>query len=173
MRLFHVSEQPGITLFEPRKSPSCFPAIKGDVVFAIADKLLHNYLLPRDCPRVTWYAGAQTTNSDKDRFIGASAADYIIVVESGWYRLIQEAILYCYEFPVESFSMLDECAGYYISYEAVSPLYVTPVTDIVTELLSRKVELRFTPSLIRLADEVSKSSLNFSLIRMRNAVGRR
>jgi hypothetical protein len=65
--------------------------------------------------------------------------------------------------------MIDECAGYYISYKSAAPLSVTLVDDIMAELLSRNVEVRFTPSLIQLADDISRSSLNFSNIRMRNA----
>lgn len=30
-------------------------------------------------PRVTWYGNARTTNVDKERFMGTSAADYAIV----------------------------------------------------------------------------------------------
>jgi hypothetical protein len=77
--------------------------------------------------------------------------------------------LYCYEFRAEDFTLLDACAGYYISYKPTSPIAITPITDIFGELLSRNIELRFTPSLIELADEVGKSTLNFSIIRMRNA----
>ena len=168
-RLFHISEEPDIQVFEPRPSPSHFDGINGDVVFAITGDLLHNYLLPRDCPRVTFYAGAQTTNADKDRFIGNSAANYIIVVESGWYQRIKETTLYCYEFPEENFTLVDECAGYYISYQPVVPISMKSIIDIMAELLSRNIELCFTPSLISLADAVSKSTLDFSLIRMRNA----
>ena len=169
--LFHISEEPGISIFQPRPSPSHFDNINGDVVFAISGRLLHNYLLPRDCPRVTCYATEQTTEADKERFIGNSSARHVVIVESGWYRRIKETTLYNYEFPQESFTPIDECAGYYISYKPVIPLSVTPVNDIMAELFSRNIELRFTPSLIKLADAVSKSSLNFSIIRMRNAVG--
>ena len=168
-RLFHVSEEAGILIFEPRPSPSFFKAITGDVVFAIDGKLLHNYLLPRDCPRVTYHAAPATTVADKEKFIGSSSADHIIPVESGWYQRIKETTLYCYEFLADDFIIIDECAGYYVSYQPVIPLSVTPVTDIIAELLSRNIELRLTPSLIRLADAVSTSSLHFSNIRMRNA----
>jgi hypothetical protein len=65
--------------------------------------------------------------------------------------------------------LLDECAGYYITYEAIEPIAVTAIPDVIAELLKRDVELRFTPNLNKLADAVAKSSLNFSLIRMRNA----
>jgi len=168
-RLFHISEDPDIRVFEPHPSPSFFEGIKGDVVFAISSGLLVNYLLPRDCPRVTYYASAETSDADKEKFIGFSKAAHIIVVESGWYQQIKETTLYCYEFAVDNFNLIDECAGYYVSYEQVIPLSVTPVSDIITELLNHNAELRFTPSLSKLADAVLKSSLNFSLIRMRNA----
>jgi len=167
--LFHISEEAGIQIFEPRPSPSFFKAITGNVVFAIDGKLLHNYLLPRDCPRVTYYATPATTEADKERFIGGSNATHIVAIESGWYQRLKETTLYSYEFPADGFIIVDECAGYYVSYQPVVPLSLTPVTDIIAELLSRNIELRFTPSLIRLADAVGKSTLNFSNIRMRNA----
>jgi hypothetical protein len=170
-RLFHISEEPGIKIFEPRPSPSFFAEIKGDVVFAIEESLLHNYLLPRDCPRVTWYRAENTTPEDEAKFFGESAADFVVIVESGWYWRIKETKLYRYELPAEHFTLLDECAGYYISYRPVITVAVEPVGDIITELLSRNVELRFTPSLIKIAETVKQSSLNYSIIRMRNGVG--
>ena len=168
-RLFHVSEQPGITVFEPRPSSSFFAEITGDVVFAIADSLLHNYLLPRDCPRVTYYQTDKTTPAHKEKFFGQSKADFVIIVESGWYERIKNATLYCYELPNEGFMLLDECAGYYMCYQPAIPAETRTIADIMAELLKRNVELRFTPSLIEIADAVSKSTLNFSIIRMRNA----
>jgi len=170
-RLFHVSEEPGIKLFNPRPSPSAFAGVNDDVVFAVEDRLLHNYLLPRDCPRVTYYATAETIAADKEKFKGYTSATYVIIVESGWYRRIRETILYCYEFPADNFAVVDACAGYYVSYQPVVPLTITPVNDVIGELLKRDVELRFTPSLVQYADAVSRSTLNFSLIRMRNVKG--
>jgi hypothetical protein len=170
-RLFHISEEPGIGLFEPRPSPSFFAEISGDVVFAIEDRLLHNYLLPRDCSRVTYYPADKTSAADKERFFGESTADFVVIAESGWYERIKNTTLYCYELPGDNFALLDECAGYYISYKPAIPTGVRAITDVMAELLSRKVELRFTPSLVKIADAVSKSTLNFSIIRMRNAIG--
>jgi hypothetical protein len=167
--LFHVSEEPGITIFEPRPSPSFFTAIKGDVVFAIGERLLQNYLLPRDCPRVTYYATEKTILADKEKFFGGSNADFVVVVESGWYERIKNSVLYCYEFPADSFELLDECAGYYISYNPVSPVSTEVIEDVMGKLLQPNVELRFIPSLLKIADAVASSTMNFSLIRMRNA----
>lgn len=169
--IFHVSEEAGIKLFVPRPSPSYFAAITGDVVFAISGKLLHNYLLPRNCPRVTFYAGDDTSQADRDRFLGTSAATYIIIVESGWYKQICDTVLTCYEFAPDNFTLLDACAGYHISYEPEKPVAEQRVANIIEELLKRDVELKFTPSLIDVAAGLSKSTLNFSLIRMRNAKG--
>ena len=168
-KLFHISEEPGIRIFEPRPSPSSFDSINDDVVFAISGRLLHNYLLPRDCPRVTYYIGKQTNDEDKKKFFSESTAEYIITVPSDWYNTIKKTTLYCYEFAIDNFTLLDECAGYYISYEKEKPIAITVIPDTIAELLARRVELRFTSSLIPIADAVSASSLNFSLIRMRNA----
>ncbi|TWJ04691.1 hypothetical protein JN11_00412 [Mucilaginibacter frigoritolerans] len=167
--LFHISEEPGIKIFEPRPSPSKFDSITSDVVFAISEKLMHNYLLPRDCPRVTYYASAQTTKADRDNYFKHSSAYFVVVAESGWYERIINTTLYCYAFLPDPFILLDECAGYYISHKPVEPIKVKVVNDLIGELLQRNIELRFTPDLTALADAVSKSTLGFSLIRMRNA----
>lgn len=167
-KLYHISDQPRIGTFEPRPAHFYSGIIRRNVVFAITDTLLHNYLLPRDCPRITYYAGRGTSSDDKTRFFGFSAAKYIITVESGWLHEIQRAILYSYEFPMETFSLFDRNAGYYISYKPVTPLLVRPIYNVMEELLKRNVELRFTPELNSLAGAVASSTLHFSLIRMQN-----
>jgi hypothetical protein len=168
--LFHISEENGIERFDPRPSPSFFEAITGPVVFAISGGLLHNYLLPRDCPRVTYYAGAATTPEDRQKFLGGSRATHVIAIETGWYRRLKATVLYCYEFAADNFSCLDEVAGYYISYTPEIPVAMRRIDDIVGELLQRDVELRILPELWTLGNAVKESSLSFSLIRMRNAV---
>jgi hypothetical protein len=57
--LFHVSEQADIDVFERRWSESAGQRL----VWAIDEDHLRNYLLPRECPRVTFYAGAQTASA--------------------------------------------------------------------------------------------------------------
>jgi hypothetical protein len=168
-RLFHISEESNIEVFAPRPSPSHFDSITGDCVYAISGSLLHNYLLPRDCPRITYYLSEKTTEADKEKFFGKSTAENIIIVESRWYQTIANTTLYCYEFSPQNFALLDECAGYYVSYQTETPIQTSVINNVVAELLSRNIELRFTPCLIELADDVVKSSLNFSIIRMRNA----
>jgi hypothetical protein len=168
-RLFHISEESNIRAFNPRPSPTHFDNLTGDVVFAITDMLLHNYILPRDCPRVTYYKKQDTSQHDKDKFFGSSTANFVISVENEWYRKIRETTLYCYELPSDSFIELDQSAGYYISYNSVIPVAMRQIDDLLEELLLRKIEVRFLPTLRKLAEDVSKSTLEFSLIRMRNA----
>ncbi len=144
-------------------------ALSRDVVFSINGRLLHNYILPRNCPRVTFYRGPTTTKEDQAKFFGDSTADFIIAVESSWILPIQRTVLYCYEFSPDTFELFDECAGYYISYEKVIPVSAKPIYNIMEELLKRNVEVRFMPSIVELAESVKNSSLSYSLIRMQYA----
>ena len=168
-KMFHVSENPSIAVFVPRPSPSVIPGLEGEVVFAITEDLLHNYLLPRDCPRVTFYCNGQTTEEDKERFFGGTTAGHVVAIETRWFERVENTVLYCYVFAGEDFEILDECAGYYISRRTVEPVEVRKIERIFDELLKRNIELRVMPSLWKLADQVKDSSLGFSIIRMRNA----
>jgi Family of unknown function (DUF6886) len=164
--LFHVSEQSGIERFEPRSSPYA----DGPVVWAISADRLPNYLLPRECPRVTYYAGPETTATDVERFLGSSPA--VIAVESTWLERLRSCRLYCYHLPPHTFECLDECAGYFVSPRPVVPTSVQVFGDLLAALLGRGVELRVLPNLWSLRDAVASSTLRFSLIRMRNALPR-
>ena len=164
--LFHVSEESGIERFEPRPSPYT----DEPVVWAIDTDRLRNYLLPRECPRVTYYAGCETTAADVERFLGASPA--VIAIESAWWERLRSCRLYCYHLPPQSFACMDECAGYFVSRRPVMPAQVEVVDDLLAALLGRGIELRFVPNLWPLRDAVVSSTLRYSLIRMRNALPR-
>ena len=162
-RLFHLSEEPSIKVFEPR--PSKYVA--DPVVWAIDDARLRNYLMPRDCPRVTYYAGSGTSSADIAQFLGSSSA--VVAVESAWFDRLRSCRLYCYHLPTETFECLDDCAGYFVSRASVEPTGVTIIDDVIGELLRSGVELRFVPNLWSLRDAVASSTLQFSFIRMHNA----
>jgi len=164
--LFHISEESGIGRFEPRASQYTTEL----VVWAVDAAHLRNYLLPRECPRVTYYAGNQTASTDVERFLGSSPA--VVAVESGWLERLRLCRLYCYHLPPETFECFDECAGYFVSREPVVPAGVEVFDDPIGEMLRRGVELRFMATLWSLRDAVVASSLQFSLIRMRNALPR-
>jgi hypothetical protein len=161
--LFHVSEEAGITRFEPR--PSEFS--KTPVVWGIDDEHLRNYLVPRDCPRVTYYAGPSTTRADIERFLGSRTA--VVAIERGWLERVRSCLLYCYHLPPDTFTCLDSSAGYFVSSFAVEPRRVSVIDDAESQLLQRGVDLRVLPSLGPLRDAIVASSLEFSMIRMRNA----
>jgi hypothetical protein len=161
--LFHMSEEPDIARFEPRASEYA----TGLVVWAIDERRLCNYLVPRECPRVTYYAAADTTATDVDRFLGSSPA--VVAIESGWLERVRSTWLYCYHMPPETFECLDACAAYFVSRVPVVPSRIEVFQDPLGELLVRGVELRVIPNLWSLRDAVVASSLQFSLIRMRNA----
>jgi len=161
--LFHVSEEAQIDRFDPRPSA----LVDSPVVWAIDEDHLRNYLMPRECPRVTFYAGPQTTPVDRERFLGSAAA--VVAIESEWIERVARTTLYCYHLPATTFECLDSIAGYFVSREPVSPAGVEVVGNARAELERRGVDLRVVDDLWPLHDAVAASSLMFSMIRMRNA----
>jgi Family of unknown function (DUF6886) len=164
--LYHISEESDIVRFVPRPSEYA----NGLVVGAIEERRLCNYLLPRECPRVTYYAGPATGAADVDRFLGSSPA--VVAIESGWLDRVRLARLYGYHMPPETFECLDACAGYFVSPVPVIPSRVEVFDHVLGELVRRGVELRVLPTLWPLRDAVVASSLQFSLVCMRNAIPR-
>ena len=164
--MLFISEELGIERFEPR--PSKYT--DEPVVWAIDAERLRNYLLPRECPRVTYYACPTSDPEEVERFPGKSKA--VVAIESGWFGRVRACRLCCYHFPADTFECLDECAGYFVSRVPVTAIRVDIYDDLITELLGRGVELRFLPSLWSLHDAVAASSLQFSMIRMQRALPR-
>jgi len=163
MNVFHVSEEPDIEVFEPRKAATN----DEQVVWAIDEDHLRNYLVPRDCPRVTYSAGPGTTVADRERFLGSSAA--VLAIETAWFERMRSCRLHCYHLPGDTFELADECAGYLVSRVPVKPLRVHVIDNPVQAVLERGVELRVQPSLWALRGAVIESTLAFSIIRWRNA----
>jgi len=162
VKLYHVSEEPGIRVFEPRQISS-----GESLVWAIDEERLRNYLVPRECPRVTFYAGPSTTAADRERFLGSSVA--AVAIESAWFERMRSCRLFCYDLPSETFECSDKTAGYFVSRAAVKPTRVEVIQDPVLAILQRGVELRVLPDLRSLRDAVIASTLEFSIVRWRNA----
>jgi len=161
--VFHVSEVPDIGVFEPRRvAPS-----DESLVWAIDGEHLRNYLVPRECPRVTFYAGPCTTVADRARFLGLSPA--VVAIETAWVERMRSCRLFCYHLPGDAFECIDETAGYYVSRVAVAPAHVDVIEDPVSALQQRGAELRVLPTLAPLREAVIESTLEFSIIRWRNA----
>lgn len=168
--LYHFSEEPDILSFVPRPAPS-YPHLK-PCVFAIDRERQAHYFFPRDCPRIIYWPASWTTEEDKRAFFSDTAAKKIIAVETDWLDRIRNTTLFRYTFPAEGFELMEEAktAGYYISYEEIKPLYIEPLDDLLGLLAKESdIELRFTPNLHPLRERVLASSLDFSIIRFRNA----
>jgi GrpB-like predicted nucleotidyltransferase (UPF0157 family) len=166
MPLFHVSEGSNLEVFYPRPDPN---GKLGDVVWAIDEEHLPNYLLPRDCPRVTFAAGPRTNGDDRVRFLSCAAARRVIAIESAWLAPAAGQSLCLYRMPPAGFERIDDCAGYYVARDPVRPESVETIPSALDALLRRDVELRVLGNLWPLRDLVVQSTLEYSIIRMRNA----
>jgi hypothetical protein len=112
--LFHASEDPNLGTFLPRPTPPGGPPLTEPSVWAIDEEHLVNYLLPRDCPRVTFAPSALTSETDHARFFPA-AVSRIVAIEADWLVRAIATALYVYSMPPETFELLDAGAGYWIS----------------------------------------------------------
>jgi hypothetical protein len=169
-RLFHFSEDPNITRFEPHVAPTARST--EPVVWAVDPAKSYLYLFPRDCPRVTFFASNETSKKDRQRFLGHTTATRVVAIESAWLQRLRATSLYRYELDGDGFEIKDETAGYWVSLTAVEPTGVQPVGDLLAALGAEDVELRIMPSLWPLYEAVIASTLGFSIIRWRNAAPR-
>ncbi len=165
MRLFHASEEKEIEVFEPRV-PKCRQYGTEPIVWAVEESRLPNFLTPRNCPRVAYYKGENTTEEDIARFFSTPTSSYVLVMEGLWYKTIRKTAVYTYEFDPADFTLSDVRAGYYVSGKAQHPIGVTKYSDLLGELVGRGVEVRFVDDLWAVAEQVKASTLDWSLIRM-------
>ena len=167
MRLFHVSEESDIAEFVPRiPYRNDMDKSKG-LVWSLTEPSLPNWLTPRDCPRVGYRATDETTQDDISKFF-SSTSRHAVAIEHGWYKRMTMTTIYLYEFDVSNF-YFDETAGFYVSDKTEKPIAVVKYDDLFEEQFRRNVELRILNNLWELGEAVKKSSLAWSLCRMRNA----
>ena len=172
MHLFHVSEDPNITRFEPREPTNTDAGVTGPAVWAVHPDRLRNYLLPRECPRVTFYAADDSDPDDVRRLIGPTLAKAVVAIEAAWLERARNSTLYLYVLPSAGFECIDRNAGYWINRASVTPECIQRIDDCLQAILDRGVELRIVQSLWPLFDAVVKSTLHYSCIRMRSAAAK-
>jgi len=161
-RLFHVSDRTGIAYFEP------LPDRRGEArVWAIAESHLVNYLLPRDCPRVTYHRRPDSSDADVQQYLEGS--DHVVAIEEAWFERARDSRLTLYEMPEHQFRSHDPIAGYYTSCEPVTPVAERTISQPLQLISIRGSELRVLPCLWQLREEIASSTLGFSIIRFRNA----
>jgi hypothetical protein len=163
--LFHVSDRGDIEHFEPRVLNGGPP-----LVWAIDAVHLCNYLLPRDCPRVTFGVGSNGTPGDIAQLLGPHQR--VVAIEAGWEQRVREATVFVYDMPPAPFVLADANAGYWTSPTPVTPLSRRPLTALPQRIAEHGATLVVLPSLWPLHDAAAASSLEYSMIRMRNATPR-
>jgi hypothetical protein len=160
-----VSENPTLERFEPHVSATA--AEQEPLVWAIDTRHLPLYWFPRDCPRGTFWADSSTSRDDAERLL--RGASRVHVVEEGWLERLRTAELFAYRMPETTFER-HEVGGYWISREPVEPVERQALGDLVERHAEAEIELRALPSLWPTWDEVVASTLEFSGIRLRNAL---
>ncbi|MFN8512976.1 MAG: hypothetical protein U0232_11160 [Thermomicrobiales bacterium] len=179
MMFYHYSDDPGIEVFHPRpippQSPGAPPASAdyagANLVWAIDEDHAPLYWFPRDCPRVAYWPLPTSTDEDIARFLGHTTARWVIAIEGGWWERVRSAKLYEYRLPGDTFrpQWSGGGPGYHVSREAVTPLSVELVGDLLARQVAANIELRITPSLWPLHRALIPATLHFSMVRMRNA----
>ena len=168
MYFYHLSEEPNITQFAPRVPDREDMDKSKPLVWAIDEISLPNYLVPRDCPRVTYRTNENTSQEDIARFFSGQSR-HCVAIEHDWFGRMANTTLYLYAFDPTGFYLQDGCAGYYVSEQTQTPVAVTKIDDLFQELFKRDVELRMLSNLWELSDAVIQSTLRYSNCRMRNA----
>lgn len=165
--LFHVSDAAPLAVMRPRPSP---PGTRHEgrlLVWAVDEEHLVNYLLPRQCPRVTWAARGCASP------LLSSPARRVVAIEHGWIPRLLGAGLSVHRLDPAGFTVLDAGAGYWVSERDAAVTDVRRVDDCFAAVAGTGAELRATPDLWPYVDAVREGTTEFSAMRMRHAVPRR
>ena len=163
--LWHFSEDPAIEVFHPKRNE--LHALSDPLVWAVDTHYQWLYWFPRDCPRACWEASEDTTDSDVARWLEGDRERRVAVIETGWLGRMRSATLYAYRLPQATFEPWDK---FFVSRETVVPLEQVELGDLLARHADARNELRIAPSPYPLWDNVIETTLDFSGIRLRNAV---
>ncbi len=167
--LWHVSDDSSITRFEPRaneRHDSPEP-----LVWAIDTAHVPAYWFPRACPRGTFWAVDSTSDDDVERFLTGDRGRRVHAIQADWLESMRAARLYAYRLPPEPFERYSRAAGYWVARDAVEPIAVEELCDLLARHAEAGIELRVVPRLLPLWERVIASSLEFSGIRLSNLDG--
>ena len=172
-QVLHFSENPSITVFRPHLAVT---ASESDpYVWAVDAEQAPSYWFPRDCPRAMAWLGAETSAEDRDRILGPGGGRRVHAVEYGWLERMRTVRLYAYRLPAAPFRPIGEPWPYaMVADSPVRPLSAPePVGDLFAVHAAAGIQLRVLPTLWAFFDAVTRSTLRFSGIRLRNAEPRR
>jgi hypothetical protein len=165
--VLHFSEDPSITSFSPHAALTAVEAQK--YVWAVDYERAPSYWFPRACPRILTWATPETTDADRELFLGTSQR--VHAIEYSWLSRMQSTVLYAYRFAASDFAPL----GAPEPYAMVATVTVRPLgpPETIGSLLAAheaaRIELRVLPTLWPYWHQVTNSTIGYSGIRLRNA----
>ena len=165
--LWHVSENPSIVVFHPQQNE--LHELDEPLVWAVDSRYQWLYWFPRDCPRACWEANEATTEADVERWLEGDPERRVAVIEAGWLERMRSANVYAYRLPPDTFEPWDK---FFVSRATVVPLELVELGDLLARHAEAGNELRIAPTVYPLWDEVIETTLDFSGIRLRNAMRR-
>jgi hypothetical protein len=157
--LWHFSEDASLGRFLPRDGK----------VWAIDEPHSWLYWFPRDCPRACFWAVEATTDDDVERWLDGDRDRRVAAIETSWLERLRSVGLYAYLMPPEPFDVIED-GRFYIASTPVDAIERVELGDLLARHAEAGNELRITPSLYPLWDRVIETTLDFSGIRLRNAV---
>ena len=160
-----MSEDPTLDVFVPHHTE--LHANGEPLVYAVDARFMWLYWFPRDCPRACWSANDGTTDDDIECWLDGDRTRRVAVIESGWLERMRTAKLYAYRMPPEPFEPWDK---FFVSRETIRPLELIELGDLLERHAKAGIELRIAPALYPLWDRVIGTTLDYSGIRLRNAV---
>lgn len=164
-RLFHISEEEGIEEFIPRVSKKQWGYQK--YVWALDEEHVHNYLLPRDCPRICVGGKDLELHGKHIHQMKNDWSRAVLFAPLEWEAKIKSCTLFKYEFSSIHFELIDSIGGYYVSIEKEKALGKIKIDNCLQELALQDVELILMPKqeLLRLKEQVIQELTDFSIIR--------
>ncbi|MFN2472284.1 MAG: DUF6886 family protein [Gaiellaceae bacterium] len=164
--LWHVSEDDSLRRFEPHRAATALT--DAELVWAVDTRHLPMFWFPRECPRCTFWAGPGTFADDVERFLYVRERR-VHAIESAWLARMREARVVAYRMPEKTFEPHAEVGGYWLSRVPVEPVELVELGDLLERHAEAEIELRVLPSLWPLWNRVTRSTLEFSGLRLRNA----
>ncbi len=164
--VYHYSEDGTLRRFAPHVPPSN----PGHPPRVWAVDAAHSplYWFPRRCPRASVWARDDEEQALLTKLFGTEGSR-ICAAEIGWLTRVRRAHLYRYSFDVAQFELWEEADGQYVTTEPVRPNDVERIDDLLAAHASAELELRFTPRLGALIDQILASGLPYGLVRIRDA----
>ena len=95
-------------------------------------------------------------------------ATHVVTIDADWLDAAIDSSMTIYELPSEQFQLLDVSAGYWVSRVEVKPLNMLEVRRPLSEIVKRGVEVRVVPKLWDLREPVVRSTVDYSIIRMKD-----